>query len=101
MLPCTHPRPADRQERRKTPRVGGPRAVRPGDGRARVSVPRDVAHAHAMVVLSASAPVLLHRFIAHTLQPGPAVSLNCKARATPTPHITWTLDGFPLPQSHR
>ncbi|XP_047735527.1 Down syndrome cell adhesion molecule-like protein Dscam2 [Hyalella azteca] len=50
---------------------------------------------------TASTPRLVYRFIAHTLQPGPAVSLKCIARATPTPHITWTLDGFPLPQSHR
>ncbi|KAF2352140.1 Immunoglobulin I-set [Trinorchestia longiramus] len=63
--------------------------------------PTDSAHGHAIVALGASAPVLVYRFIAHTLQPGPAVSLKCIARATPTPHITWTLDGFPLPQSHR
>ncbi|XP_050724052.1 cell adhesion molecule Dscam2-like [Eriocheir sinensis] len=59
------------------------------------------AHAHAHVTLGAAPPQLLYRFIEQTLQPGPAVSLKCIAAGTPTPHITWTLDGFPLPHSHR
>ncbi|KAF2363174.1 Immunoglobulin I-set [Trinorchestia longiramus] len=65
------------------------------------SVQLPSAQAASHITLGASAPRLLYRFIAHTLQPGPAVSLKCIARATPTPHIAWTLDGFPLPQSHR
>ncbi|KAK3858057.1 hypothetical protein Pcinc_035719, partial [Petrolisthes cinctipes] len=61
------------------------------------------AHDHARVVVAqgAAPPELLYRFIEQTLQPGPAVSLKCIATGTPTPHITWTLDGFPLPHSHR
>ncbi|XP_071541356.1 cell adhesion molecule Dscam2-like [Panulirus ornatus] len=62
---------------------------------------QDYAHAHAYVTLGAAAPQLVYRFIEQTLQPGPAVSLKCIATGTPTPHITWTLDGFPIPHSHR
>ncbi|KAK3855319.1 hypothetical protein Pcinc_038269, partial [Petrolisthes cinctipes] len=31
----------------------------------------------------------------------PPVSLKCIASGAPTPHVTWTLDGFPLPQHDR
>ncbi|XP_069947115.1 cell adhesion molecule Dscam2 isoform X1 [Cherax quadricarinatus] len=62
---------------------------------------QDYAHAHAYVTLGAAAPQLVYRFIEQTLQPGPAVSLKCIATGTPTPHITWLLDGFSLPPSHR
>nr|XP_027230100.1 Down syndrome cell adhesion molecule-like protein Dscam2 [Penaeus vannamei] len=48
-----------------------------------------------------AAPQLVYRFIEQTLQHGPAVSLKCIATGTPTPHITWALDGFPIPHSHR
>ncbi|XP_037792633.1 Down syndrome cell adhesion molecule-like protein Dscam2 [Penaeus monodon] len=61
----------------------------------------DYAHAYAHVTLGAAAPQLVYRFIEQTLQPGPAVSLKCIATGTPTPHITWTLDGFPIPHPHR
>lgn len=46
-------------------------------------------------------PVLLYSFIEQTLQPGPAVSLKCSAAGNPTPQISWTLDGFPLPSNGR
>ncbi|KAJ8866135.1 hypothetical protein PR048_033659 [Dryococelus australis] len=46
-------------------------------------------------------PALLYSFIEQTLQPGPAVSLKCSAAGNPTPHISWTLDGFPLPTNGR
>ncbi|XP_063600941.1 cell adhesion molecule Dscam2-like [Penaeus indicus] len=61
----------------------------------------DYAHAYAHVTLGAAAPQLVYRFIEQTLQHGPAVSLKCIATGTPTPHITWALDGFPIPHSHR
>lgn len=48
-----------------------------------------------------SAPILEYRFISQTLQPGPSVSLKCIASGAPTPHVSWTLDGFPLPQHDR
>ncbi|GLG93649.1 Down syndrome cell adhesion molecule-like protein Dscam2 [Gryllus bimaculatus] len=35
------------------------------------------------------------------MQPGPSVSLKCIAAGNPTPHFSWTLDGFPLPTSDR
>ncbi|XP_076032140.1 cell adhesion molecule Dscam2-like isoform X4 [Oratosquilla oratoria] len=59
-----------------------------------------------MTILSSSssadsAPVIEYRFISQTLQPGPSVSLKCIASGAPTPHLTWALDGFPLPQSDR
>lgn len=46
-------------------------------------------------------PVMLYSFIEQTLQPGPAVSLKCSAAGNPTPQVTWTLDGFPLPSNGR
>lgn len=52
-------------------------------------------------MLSDAPPVLLYSFIEQTLQPGPAVSLKCSATGNPTPEVTWTLDGFPLPSNGR
>lgn len=51
--------------------------------------------------VSDAPPVLLYSFIEQTLQPGPAVSLKCSATGNPTPQISWTLDGFPLPNHGR
>ena len=48
-----------------------------------------------------ASPVLSYRFIDQTLQPGPPVSLKCSARGSPTPRISWTLNGFQLPKSDR
>lgn len=48
-----------------------------------------------------AAPQLVYKFIEQTIQPGPSVSLKCIATGNPTPHFTWTLDGFPLPQNDR
>ncbi|XP_031774447.1 Down syndrome cell adhesion molecule-like protein Dscam2 [Apis florea] len=48
-----------------------------------------------------AAPQLLYKFIEQTIQPGPSVSLKCIATGNPTPHFSWTLDGFPLPQNDR
>ena len=50
---------------------------------------------------SAARPQLLYKFIRQTLAPGPHVSLKCIATGNPTPHISWNLDGFPLPQGDR
>ncbi|XP_068082151.1 cell adhesion molecule Dscam2 [Anabrus simplex] len=46
-------------------------------------------------------PQLAYKFIEQTMQPGPSVSLKCSASGNPTPQISWTLDGFPLPQNER
>ena len=51
--------------------------------------------------LADSHPVLLERFINHTVQPFSAVSLKCVANASPTPQIRWRLDGYPLRPDHR
>ncbi|XP_063872912.1 cell adhesion molecule Dscam2-like [Scylla paramamosain] len=51
--------------------------------------------------LGASPPELEYKFITQTLTPGPSVSLKCIASGTPTPTISWALDGFPLPQNER
>ena len=48
-----------------------------------------------------SKPPLLYRFPEQTLQPGPSVSLKCIAKGNPPPRISWSLDGFPLPQNER
>ncbi|CAB0004435.1 unnamed protein product [Nesidiocoris tenuis] len=49
----------------------------------------------------ASKPQLVYEFLEHTLQPGPPVSLKCIASGSPTPQITWSLDGYPLPINER
>nr|XP_053639082.1 cell adhesion molecule Dscam2-like [Cherax quadricarinatus] len=51
--------------------------------------------------LGASPPELEYKFISQTITPGPSVSLKCIASGTPTPTISWALDGFPLPQNER
>ena len=51
--------------------------------------------------ISAVLPELIYRFTEQTLQPGPSVSLKCTAVGNPPPQFTWTLDGFPLPESER
>ncbi|XP_025829144.1 Down syndrome cell adhesion molecule-like protein Dscam2 isoform X2 [Agrilus planipennis] len=61
----------------------------------------DTAQAAAELQLGDAPPVLLYSFIEQTLQPGPAVSLKCSAAGNPTPQISWTLDGFPLPSNGR
>ncbi|CAG9838355.1 unnamed protein product [Diabrotica balteata] len=61
----------------------------------------DTAQAAAELQLGDAPPILLYSFIEQTLQPGPAVSLKCSASGNPTPQISWTLDGFPLPSHGR
>ncbi|XP_068083857.1 cell adhesion molecule Dscam2 [Anabrus simplex] len=61
----------------------------------------ETAQATAELQLGDAPPVLLYSFIEQTLQPGPAVSLKCSAAGNPTPQISWTLDGFPLPSNGR
>ncbi|KAK3920463.1 Down syndrome cell adhesion molecule-like protein Dscam2 [Frankliniella fusca] len=61
----------------------------------------DTAQAAAELRLGDAAPVLQYSFIEQTLQPGPSVSLKCSAAGQPTPTISWSLDGFPLPTNHR
>lgn len=61
----------------------------------------DTAQAAAELQLGDAPPVLIYSFIEQTLQPGPAVSLKCSATGNPTPVISWSLDGFPLPTHGR
>ncbi|ODN00362.1 Down syndrome cell adhesion molecule-like protein Dscam2 [Orchesella cincta] len=61
----------------------------------------DMAQATAELRLGDSHPQLIYRFIEQTLRPGTAVSIKCSATGNPTPHISWLLDGFPLPHSER
>ncbi|GAB0100349.1 Down syndrome cell adhesion molecule-like protein Dscam2 [Sergentomyia squamirostris] len=61
----------------------------------------DTFQAAAELQLGDAPPVLLYSFIEQTLQPGPAVSLKCSAAGNPTPQVSWTLDGFPLPTNGR
>ncbi|XP_063882772.1 cell adhesion molecule Dscam2-like [Scylla paramamosain] len=66
------------------------------------AVRRSQAAQHAaQLLLGDSGPVLHYRFIEQTIQPGPPVSLKCSAVGNPTPTITWTLDGLPIPQTDR
>ncbi|XP_065347787.1 cell adhesion molecule Dscam2-like isoform X4 [Cloeon dipterum] len=60
----------------------------------------DMAQGSAELRLGEVYPQLVYRFIEQTLQSGPSVSLKCSASGNPTPQITWTLDGFPLPHGN-
>ena len=53
------------------------------------------------LLFSDAAPYLVYEFIDQTLQPGPPVCLKCSCRGSPTPQISWTKNGFPLPKSER
>uniref|UniRef100_A0A1B0CC48 Ig-like domain-containing protein n=1 Tax=Lutzomyia longipalpis TaxID=7200 RepID=A0A1B0CC48_LUTLO len=57
--------------------------------------------ATAELRLGEVAPHLTYKFIEQTMQPGPSVSLKCSATGNPTPQISWSLDGFPLPSNDR
>lgn len=46
-------------------------------------------------------PTMEYTFIEQTLQPGPTVSLKCSASGNPTPSMSWSLDGFKLPDHPR
>ncbi|KAG8038992.1 hypothetical protein G9C98_003299 [Cotesia typhae] len=61
----------------------------------------EMTQATAELRLGDASPQLVYKFIEQTIQPGPSVSLKCIASGNPTPHFTWTLDGFPLPQNDR
>ena len=52
-----------------------------------------------VVFFSDAAPIMTYRFIDQTMQPGPLVSLKCATRGSPTPKITWTLNGRDLPKT--
>lgn len=47
------------------------------------------------------APTFLETFVEQTLEPGPPVSLKCAASGNPLPQITWSLDGYPVPDNTR
>ncbi|XP_055315262.1 cell adhesion molecule Dscam2 isoform X3 [Sitodiplosis mosellana] len=55
----------------------------------------------AELQLGDASPELLYWFSEQTLQQGPTVSLKCVATGNPPPQFTWTLDGFPIPDSSR
>uniref|UniRef100_A0ABD2XLN9 Down syndrome cell adhesion molecule-like protein Dscam2 n=1 Tax=Trichogramma kaykai TaxID=54128 RepID=A0ABD2XLN9_9HYME len=61
----------------------------------------EMVQATAELRLGDASPQLVYKFIEQTIQPGPSVSLKCITTGNPTPHFTWTLDGFPLPQNDR
>lgn len=47
------------------------------------------------------APTFLETFVEQTLEPGPPVSLKCAASGNPLPQITWSLDGYAVPDNAR
>ncbi|CAL4061193.1 unnamed protein product, partial [Meganyctiphanes norvegica] len=76
-------------------------AVDAGIYQCRAQGHQDSALGTALVMLGDTLPMLKYRFIEQSLQPGPAVSLKCVAQGTPTPAVSWLLDGFPLQHSPR
>ncbi|VVC29919.1 Fibronectin type III,Immunoglobulin subtype,Immunoglobulin-like domain,Immunoglobulin-like [Cinara cedri] len=61
----------------------------------------DMAHDNTQLLLGDIGPELVYWFTEQTLQPGPSLSLKCVASGNPLPQFTWTLDGFPIPESNR
>ncbi|XP_037086557.1 Down syndrome cell adhesion molecule-like protein Dscam2 [Pollicipes pollicipes] len=62
---------------------------------------REEAQATAAVRVGNTPPVLTSSFMKQTTDSGRPTSLSCSARGSPTPHITWLLDGRPLPENPR
>ena len=60
-----------------------------------------IAFSNPSILFSDILPTLSYSFIDQTVQPGPLVSLKCSASGNPTPRISWTLDGYDLPQKDR
>ncbi|XP_074600813.1 cell adhesion molecule Dscam1-like [Brevipalpus obovatus] len=46
-------------------------------------------------------PTFLHTFEGITMEKGGPLSLSCVATGTPLPQVTWTLDGYPVPDNSR
>ncbi|KFM74750.1 Down syndrome cell adhesion molecule-like protein Dscam2, partial [Stegodyphus mimosarum] len=61
----------------------------------------DSAQASAELVLGETAPSFHETFSERTLRPGPAISFQCAASGTPLPQVTWSLDGYPVPDNDR
>ncbi|KAF8795950.1 Down syndrome cell adhesion molecule-like [Argiope bruennichi] len=61
----------------------------------------DSAQASAELVLGETAPSFHETFSERTLRPGPSVSFQCAASGTPLPQVTWSLDGYPVPDNDR
>ncbi|XP_025832144.1 Down syndrome cell adhesion molecule-like protein Dscam2 isoform X2 [Agrilus planipennis] len=61
----------------------------------------DQAEAIGELNIGDAGPELTYWFSEQTLQPGPTVSLKCVASGAPPPRFTWSLDGFPIPDSPR
>ncbi|EEB12183.1 down syndrome cell adhesion molecule, putative, partial [Pediculus humanus corporis] len=55
----------------------------------------------AEIQLGDTSPELISWFSEKTLQPGSSISLKCSATGSPPPHFSWSLDGFPVPDSSR
>ncbi|GFU05814.1 down syndrome cell adhesion molecule-like protein Dscam2 [Nephila pilipes] len=61
----------------------------------------DSAQASAELVLGETAPSFHETFSERTLRPGPSISFQCAASGTPLPQVTWSLDGYPVPDNDR
>ncbi|KAI1289957.1 Down syndrome cell adhesion molecule-like protein Dscam2 [Halotydeus destructor] len=57
--------------------------------------------ATAQLSLRDDAPSFLETFTETTLDPGPSVSLKCVASGSPLPQVTWSLDGYVIPDNIR
>ncbi|XP_022235304.1 Down syndrome cell adhesion molecule-like protein Dscam2, partial [Limulus polyphemus] len=53
----------------------------------------------AQVIIADNPPVFLEKFEAQAGIPGKPMSLKCVASGSPLPQISWTLDGFPVPEN--
>lgn len=54
--------------------------------------------ASSQLIIGDDPPEFKETFKSQLLKPGPALSLKCVAAGNPLPQITWTLDGFLIPE---
>jgi len=53
----------------------------------------------SLYALAVGAPIFIDKFVEQTLEPGREVSLKCIASGNPLPQVTWSLDGYPIPDT--
>ncbi|XP_035223674.1 Down syndrome cell adhesion molecule-like protein Dscam2, partial [Stegodyphus dumicola] len=65
-----------------------------------VSNDQEVVQGSAELLVAEEAPVFTYAFSEQAVHPGSSVSLKCSASGNPLPQVTWTVDGYPVPEAY-